>query len=95
MLDNRDIFDLKAQPNNDVLILCEHASPDLKGIKPLEAEKSLIQSFEGHDPGSFDLACYLSEQLQCAAISTNFSKLIIDPSLPISSPNLVREYFSE
>ena len=42
-----------------------------------------------HDSGSGDLAISLAERLKCAAIVTNFSKLIIDPSVSICNSNLI------
>jgi|TARA_B110000285_G_C15046027_1_gene574361 hypothetical protein len=60
ILDNRDIFwgqdlDGKLFPNNDVLIIGDHASNDLKFIKPKENEEGLLRSSEAFDPGSADL----------------------------------------
>ena len=33
VIDNRNIWDCVQPPNNDVLVLCDHASSDLKGFK--------------------------------------------------------------
>lgn len=40
-MDNRDVFTQSSIPNNDVLIICDHATNDLKGLKieKEEAEK--------------------------------------------------------
>jgi predicted N-formylglutamate amidohydrolase len=55
----------------------------LKGIKATEAEQGLQRSVEAFDAGAGDLASSLSERLECMGILANFSKLIIDPALPI------------
>jgi len=44
IMDNRDVFGEYAAPNNDVLIVCDHASHDLKFIKPLDSEDTLVRS---------------------------------------------------
>ena len=33
VIDNRNIWETLQHPNNDVLVLCDHASSDLKGFK--------------------------------------------------------------
>jgi len=32
-MDNRDVFGINPVPNNDVLIICDHANDDIKGFK--------------------------------------------------------------
>jgi hypothetical protein len=34
VMDNRNVFKKGTPPNNDILIVCDHASNDLKFIKP-------------------------------------------------------------
>ena len=41
VMDNRDIFSLNANPNNDVLIVCDHAVNDLKFLKGKTEEKEM------------------------------------------------------
>ena len=95
IMDNRNIFDRNVTPNNDVLIVCDHASEDLKFLKTLEKEDGLIRSNEGLDVGAADMACALSERLECMSVLTNFSKLIIDPSVPISNQHLVKQFYHQ
>lgn len=57
VLDNRDVFwgqdlDGKLNANNDILIIGDHASNDLKFLKPTEQEQGLMRSFEAFDAGS-------------------------------------------
>jgi predicted N-formylglutamate amidohydrolase len=79
-----------------VLIVCDHAVSDLKFMKATDPEQGLLRSFEAFDAGAGDLASSLSERLECLGVLTNFGKLVIDPSLPITSQDLIRtEYLSE
>lgn len=71
-------------------MLCDHASNDLKGFKVNGEEEGLVRSNDGWDPGAADLANYISEETNSMALMTNFSKLLIDPSVPICSDKLVR-----
>lgn len=82
-----------ADPNNDVLIICDHAVNDLKFMKVTDPEQGLIRSFEAYDQGSADLASSLSERLECLGVFANFSKIVIDPSLPICNLELVRTHY--
>ena len=94
-MDNRNVYKAELKPNNSILIICDHASNDLKFIKPLDSEEPLIRTNEGYDWGAADLACMLSESLQCMAVLTSFSKLIIDPSLPMCNHHLVRQFYQQ
>ena len=39
IMDNRDVFGASSdEPNNDMLVICDHASNDLKFIKPADYE---------------------------------------------------------
>ena len=79
VLDNREI----PEPNNDILIVCDHGSNDLKFMKPKDEEEHLIRGLDGHDPHTADFASSLSERLQCIAVMANFSRLVIDASKPV------------
>jgi predicted N-formylglutamate amidohydrolase len=52
-----------------------------------------MRSFEAFDAGSADLVSSLSERLQCTAVLSNFSKLIIDPSAPICNQDLIKLFY--
>ena len=82
-------------PNNDVLIIGDHASNDTKFMKPEKSEESLMRSSEAFDPGSADLVSQLSERLQCMAVLTNFSKLLVDPAVPICNQDLIRLFYNQ
>ena len=42
VLDNRNVFEDDFEPNNGVLIVCDHATNDLKFMKPQREEEGLI-----------------------------------------------------
>jgi len=101
LIDNRDINDYyhsksdsdekRGPANNSLLVVCDHASNDVKMTKVDELRESpLIRSNDGFDPGAADLAAFISEQNKCMALLGNYSKLLIDPSLPLANDNLVR-----
>ena len=98
VLDNRDIFGInlnqsQLHPNNDLFLVCDHASNELKFIKPREDEQPFLNSAEGYDPGAAEFVNALSERMNCMAILTSFSKLIIDPSLPLNSMDLIPTHY--
>ena len=93
MNDNRDVN--TALINNKLLIFSEHTSNDIKYIKIDEDEASLLRSSEGFDMGAQGLVDELSERLKCLAVCANFSKLLIDPAMPIVSNDLIRLYYKE
>ena len=72
-------------PNNKLLIICEHASNDVKYSKITEEEKAFLNSNDAMDVGAMEVANELSERTKCMTIFANFSKLIIDPSKPLVS----------
>lgn len=91
VFDNRDVWG--QAPNNDVIVLCDHASPELKGFKFEKDETDKLS--ETYDAGAGDFAVKLAERLDCLAVCSNFSKVIIDPSLPLCSPHLVRTHWAD
>lgn len=62
-------------------------------MKALDPEQNLIRSHEAFDAGAADLVSSLSERLECMAVLTNFSKLIIDSSHPICSRDLIVSHY--
>ncbi|CDW90371.1 UNKNOWN [Stylonychia lemnae] len=91
--DNRDLSN--SNPNNNVIIVSEHSSNDVKYSKILDEEEPFLRSHEATDVGVFDLTSSISEMSKTLAVCSNFSKLIIDPAQPILSQRLVREYYRE
>ena len=95
LLDNRNVFDPDFEPNNSVLVVCDHASSDLKFMKPKEKEEGILRTNESHDRGVADFASALSERIECMAILANFSRLVIDPSVPICNSEIIRNHYLE
>ena len=91
LIDNRDM----KKPNNKVLILCEHATNDLKMTKVEHLEQNYMLGHDAFDPGAADLSNYLSENLSVFAVHANFSRLLIDPAKPIVSDGLVPVTYSD
>lgn len=81
--------------NNKLLLICEHASNDLKGTPTDYKEKSYLLGHDAFDPGAADLSNYISEKTKCLALHTNFSKLLVNPSLPLIADNLVQLKYSD
>lgn len=97
-MDNRNIFSNDSSPfgaNNDILIICDHSSNDLKGLKGTRLEEDKYRSQDAYDINAADFAGALSERFECMAVLTSFSKLIIDPSLPMCSQTLVPNFYSK
>lgn len=82
VVDNRDITE--GQPNNRVLITCDHASNDIKYTKLSSEEEHLHRSQHFFDIGAEDLSHSLSEHLKCLAVMSNYSKLLIDSGKPLT-----------
>ena len=77
-----------------MLVICEHASNDLKGFKVTKQEEELMRTHAAYDPGASDLASFICEHSQCTGLLTTFSKLIIDPSRHLASDSLIKFYYS-
>ena len=75
------------------MITCDHAANDLKGFKASIDEDHLVRSSGGYDPGASELADCISGATESFCVFTNFSKLLIDPGLPLTSENLIRAVY--
>ena len=73
-----------------MLITCDHASNDVKFMKPVDYEEDLLRSQEYFDIGAGDMTYALSESLQCLAVLSNFTKLYADPAKPLTDSELIR-----
>ncbi len=52
-------------------------------------EQTYFLGHDAYDPGAADLSNYISERTKCLALHTNYSRLLVDPSKPIVSDQLV------
>lgn len=85
IIDNRDL----SNPNNKLLLICERASNDIKMTKIEHYEQRYLNGHDAFDPGAAELSNYLSERTKCIAFHSNFSRLIIDPSVHTLNNDIV------
>ena len=90
LYDFRDIS--TSDPNNNVIITCEHASNETHKYKFPRGEAHWLDSHWGYDIGSKDLGLELSEQANILSIYANFSRLLIDPNRTLVSSTLIRTH---
>lgn len=90
IFDFRDISESK--PNNDFVITCEHATNNLhhleKNLSP--SDKQFVNTHWGYDIGAHELAIKVAEASESLLISSNFSRLILDPNRSLISSTLIR-----
>jgi len=91
-----EVFDfrniMKGEPNNNVIITCEHATNNMFYVNANEKEKKFLETHWGYDIGSKDIGLQIAEDAELFSIFTNFSRLIIDPNRSLVSNTLIREY---
>jgi predicted N-formylglutamate amidohydrolase len=79
--------------NNQILITCDHASRDLKGMQVTDQERPLTLANDAFDPGAADFANYISEKTETMNVMADFSKLIVDPSVALISNDLIPQTY--
>ena len=90
VFDYRNI--ISGNPNNNIILTCEHADNNLYNIETKdEKEKAILDTHWGYDPGSKDFGLEISEQAEIFSIYTNFSRLILDPNRSLVSDTLIRD----
>lgn len=91
-----EVFDfrnvIKGNPNNNVIVTCEHATNNMYYIKANEKEKEFLETHWGYDIGAKDIGLQIAEDAEIFSIFTNFSRLIIDPNRSLVSNTLIRDY---
>jgi predicted N-formylglutamate amidohydrolase len=90
LYDFRDIS--TGNPNNNVIITCEHASNETHKYKFPRNEEKWLESHWGYDIGSKDMGLELSEKAEIMSIFSNFSRLLIDPNRTMISSTLIRKH---
>ncbi len=70
---------------------CEHASNRLVGVEATAAERRLLDDHWGYDIGIAPVAEALARELDCVAVLSDFSRLLVDPNRAVASPDLVVE----
>jgi len=86
-----DFRDLE-NPNNTVVITCEHASNDLpEGYSWTENDrKYFAEEHWGWDAGSLDVAMYLAKEMKCLLVYSLYSRLLADVNRSTSANTLFR-----
>jgi len=89
ILDYRDPLN----PNNDVLITCEHAF----NVLPEEYSwtendyRHFVNEHWGYDIGAVKMAEALAQELKCVFVHSLYSRLLLDPNRSIVSDTLFRK----
>lgn len=93
-LNNKEEKKLLSYPNNKIIITCEHATNNFHSYetKLSKSDKEYLETHWAYDIGAKDTALSLAEKTESLAISTNFSRLIIDPNRNILSNTLIRKF---
>ena len=77
LFDFRDIY--ASDPNNNVIITCEHASNETHKYRFPKDQEKWLDSHWGYDIGSKDMGIELSEKAKILSVYANFSRFIIYP----------------
>jgi len=92
--ENAKIIDFRdaENPNNSVIITCEHASNDLpEGYSWTENDrKHFVDEHWGWDAGSLDVGMYLAKELKCVLVYSLYSRLLLDVNRSTSADTLFR-----
>ncbi len=83
---------MEENPNNNVIVTCEHATNNMFYVKANDQEKNFLDTHWGFDIGAKDIGLQIAEDAEIFSIYTNFSRLIIDPNRSLVSNTLIREY---
>jgi len=93
--DNAKILDFRdpENPNNMIVITCEHASNALPdGYDWTENDRTYFADQHwGYDPGSLDMATHLAKGLKCVLVYSLYSRLLVDVNRSITAQDLFRK----
>jgi len=94
--ENARIYDYRdpLNPNNKVVITCEHATNDLpEGYSWTDHDQRyFVDEHWGLDIGALQMAKELAQELKCVFVQSLYSRLLIDPNRSIVSDTLFRKY---
>jgi len=92
--ENARIVDFRdpENPNNEMVITCEHASNELPdGYEWTENDrKHFVDEHWGWDAGSLDVGMYLAKELKCVLVYSLYSRLLVDVNRSTSADTLFR-----
>jgi len=83
---------LNARLHSDLLLTCEHATNRLpRSIRPTAAEREVLGSHWGYDPGAWAVTRFVARALRAPAIAGRWSRLLVDLNRAVDDPTFVRE----
>jgi len=92
--ENAKIADFRdpQNPNNLIVITCEHASNQLpEGYSWTENDRTYFANDHwGYDPGSLDVALCLAKELKCVLVYSLYSRLLVDVNRSLAADTLFR-----
>lgn len=77
--------------SNKVILTCEHATQNFHDYVLSENDKKFLNTHWAYDIGAYDIMKKVGNKTNLFSISTNFSRLLIDPNRLLLSKTLVRE----
>jgi len=93
--ENAKILDYRdpANPNNHVVLTCEHAFNTLpEDYSWSESDKrNFVDDHWGLDLGAIEMAIALAKELKCVLVHSLYSRLLLDPNRSIVSDTLFRK----
>jgi predicted N-formylglutamate amidohydrolase len=92
--ENARIADFRDQndPNNDIVITCEHATNELpEDYSWTENDRTFFADDHwGYDPGALDVAMDLAKELKCVLVYSLYSRLLVDVNRNVAADTLFR-----
>jgi len=93
--ENARIVDFRdpANPNNKIVVTCEHAKNELPDEYSWTEndKKYFVDEHWGYDIGAFEMAKALAEDLKCVFVHSLYSRLLLDPNRSIVADSLFRK----
>lgn len=86
-----NIGDFRDKNDHKVILLCEHATNCTHDLNLSNNDKKFIDKHWGYDIGAFNIMNEIAKKCKLFSLSTNFSRLIIDPNRILISNTLVRK----
>jgi|TARA_B110000444_G_C18824362_1_gene589519 predicted N-formylglutamate amidohydrolase len=81
---------LNEDRESNFLIICDHASNHIPSkYNNLGLDKEVLDTHIAYDIGIKEVACYISNSLQCPLVMSDFSRLLIDANRGIDDPTLI------
>ena len=81
---------LNENKESNFLIICDHASNRIPAeYKNLGLSEEILTTHIAYDLGAKEVATYLSKNLKCPLVMSDFSRLLIDTNRGIDDPTLI------